>query len=242
MSASYPTSAKAFTAKNNGDSIQAAHIDDLQDEVSAIETGLLGSLAHDLKFTDATYDIGKSGATRPRDLFLSRNLTVGTSATIQALTVNGAFTVADLSVTAPPPSARVTATTSQNINTGVGSAVTFDSDVWATTTGLHSTSANPTRLLMTSSGIWSFFGNVSWQGGSTGAGVCSIGIRIDGSSVVAQTQDKDPSGLIQTVAVDYYARSTAQYAELIATQNSGSTKSIAVSSDFSPVFSATKRR
>lgn len=31
----------------------------------------------DLKFTDATYDIGKSGATRPRDLFLSRNLAVG---------------------------------------------------------------------------------------------------------------------------------------------------------------------
>lgn len=31
----------------------------------------------DLKFTDATYDIGKSGATRPRDLFLSRNVTAG---------------------------------------------------------------------------------------------------------------------------------------------------------------------
>ncbi len=31
----------------------------------------------DLKFTDNLYDIGKSGATRPRDLFLSRNLVVG---------------------------------------------------------------------------------------------------------------------------------------------------------------------
>lgn len=31
----------------------------------------------DLLFTDATYDIGKSGATRPRDGFFSRNLTVG---------------------------------------------------------------------------------------------------------------------------------------------------------------------
>lgn len=38
-----------------------------------------GTLVGDLKFTDATYDIGKSGATRPRDGFFSRNLTVGTS-------------------------------------------------------------------------------------------------------------------------------------------------------------------
>jgi len=35
------------------------------------------TFAGDLLFTDATYDIGKSGATRPRDGFFSRNLTVG---------------------------------------------------------------------------------------------------------------------------------------------------------------------
>lgn len=35
------------------------------------------TMTGDLKFTDATYDIGKSAATRPRDLFLSRNATVG---------------------------------------------------------------------------------------------------------------------------------------------------------------------
>lgn len=33
-----------------------------------------------LIFTDATYDIGASGATRPRDLFLSRDITVGRNA------------------------------------------------------------------------------------------------------------------------------------------------------------------
>jgi hypothetical protein len=35
------------------------------------------TLAQNLLFTDATYDIGASGATRPRDLFLSRNAGVG---------------------------------------------------------------------------------------------------------------------------------------------------------------------
>ncbi len=37
--------------------------------------------AADILFADALYDIGKSGATRPRDLFLARNLVVGGTAT-----------------------------------------------------------------------------------------------------------------------------------------------------------------
>ena len=57
-----------------------------------------GTLTGDLKFTDATYDIGKTGATRPRDLFLSRNAVVtGTldvtgTTTLAALTFTGALT------------------------------------------------------------------------------------------------------------------------------------------------------
>lgn len=39
------------------------------------------TMQSDLTFTDATYDIGKTGATRPRDLFLSRNLVVGGTTT-----------------------------------------------------------------------------------------------------------------------------------------------------------------
>jgi len=35
------------------------------------------TVTSDLLFTDATYDIGKSGATRPRDGFFSRNMAVG---------------------------------------------------------------------------------------------------------------------------------------------------------------------
>lgn len=37
---------------------------------------IIGSVNNNLLFTDATYDIGALGATRPRDLFLSRNLNV----------------------------------------------------------------------------------------------------------------------------------------------------------------------
>jgi hypothetical protein len=41
MAASYPTSAKSFSTRNTGDTIQAAHVNELQDEVAAIETQLL---------------------------------------------------------------------------------------------------------------------------------------------------------------------------------------------------------
>lgn len=51
---------------------------------------LIGSAnSGNLLFTDATYDIGQSGATRPRDLFLSRNAVIGGT-----LAVTGAGTFA----------------------------------------------------------------------------------------------------------------------------------------------------
>jgi hypothetical protein len=45
---------------------------------------LTGTVTSNVLFTDNTYDIGASGATRPRDLFLSRNATVGGSLTVSA--------------------------------------------------------------------------------------------------------------------------------------------------------------
>jgi hypothetical protein len=49
-----------------------------------------GTLTGNLLFTDASYDIGATGATRPRDLFLSRNASiVGTTALGTASTATG---------------------------------------------------------------------------------------------------------------------------------------------------------
>jgi hypothetical protein len=45
MAASYPTAVKSFTTKSAGDTIQGSHINDVQDEVAAIEGGLLNGTA-----------------------------------------------------------------------------------------------------------------------------------------------------------------------------------------------------
>ena len=48
-----------------------------------------GTLVGDLKFTDATCDIGKSGATRPRDGWFSRKLNVGSGVSLVDNTASG---------------------------------------------------------------------------------------------------------------------------------------------------------
>lgn len=84
--------------------------------VTASSLTSFGTLAADLLFTDATYDIGKTGATRPRDGFFSRNVTIGgtlhaVGATTLDSTVSftgGTFTTSVASITAlATPSAYV---------------------------------------------------------------------------------------------------------------------------------------
>ena len=50
MAASYPTSVKTFSAKNTGDVIEDTHVEDLQDEVNAIEDQLLNGVDHAVTF------------------------------------------------------------------------------------------------------------------------------------------------------------------------------------------------
>jgi hypothetical protein len=47
-SASYPGAVKAFSTKSAGDTIQPAHINDIQDEITAIENALLNGITHSL--------------------------------------------------------------------------------------------------------------------------------------------------------------------------------------------------
>ena len=76
MPASYPSSVKSFTAKADSvDIVQAAHINDIQDEVTAIEQGLVNGFQHIVKpLTNDTTDLGTT-TLRWRNLWLSGELT-----------------------------------------------------------------------------------------------------------------------------------------------------------------------
>src|SRR5690349_2185942 len=45
MAASYPGSVKVFQTRSNGQTVDASHVNDLQDEVNAIESGILNGTA-----------------------------------------------------------------------------------------------------------------------------------------------------------------------------------------------------
>jgi hypothetical protein len=81
-------------------------------------------ITQDLLFTDATYDIGKSGASRPRDLFQSRNATIGGT-----LGVTGATT---LSSTVATGALTVTGAATVSTTLGVTGATTLSSTLAVT--------------------------------------------------------------------------------------------------------------
>jgi len=80
------TSGSAVVPNLDADKVDGVHVSGL----AQLGTANAGNLI----FTDATYDIGASGATRPRDLFLSRNATIGGT-----ITPTGGFVLATSSYT-----------------------------------------------------------------------------------------------------------------------------------------------
>ncbi len=99
MPAWYPGNVKLFTTKQDGvDFPQASHINDLQDEVTAIERGLLEGLEHDLfPKTASTKDLGVLGRE-----WRALNLHLGelTLSDRQAISVRGVWNNADITFTA----------------------------------------------------------------------------------------------------------------------------------------------
>jgi len=251
--ASYPSAVKTFTAKNAGDTIQPSHIGDLQDEVTAIEDGLLNGTAPinssritapSAQITNATISsLTVTSFGFPTNSTLT-NVNVTGGSTLASLSVTGMSSLADAQIAAAPPAVRVFNNANLNTNNGSTTRLTFNTQVFTSTSGMHSTTTNPGRLIAVSSGVYVISGCVNWSGGSTG-GFREARILINGSSVIASDIRDAASGGNQTrqvVTAIYRFASSGSYAELEVSQNSGSTLSVITSADYSPTFSMVKMR
>lgn len=110
MAASYPTAVKSFTTKNAGDTIQPAHINDLQDEVVALESGLING--------DAPLQSSNSTLAA---------LTVTGGSTLASLQVDGDSTIAGTLTVATIISTSITARTLDSfVRAQISTAVQFD--------------------------------------------------------------------------------------------------------------------
>lgn len=145
MAASYPGSVKVFSARSNGQTIDAAHVNDLQDEVSAIESGLLNGTApmtssnatvNNLQVNANSTIVGSlsvgvnvniQGASSCANLNVTGNSTVvGSLAVGVNLNVAGASSVANLNVTG---NSTVVGSQQIGVNLTVGGASTFTGPV-----------------------------------------------------------------------------------------------------------------
>ena len=224
--ATYPTAVKTFTTKNDGagNIIQASHINDLQDEITAIEDGLL----------NGTAPVNSSRITASASQI--------TNSTVTNLSVTTASTIAELFVTKAPPSARVFSTVSQALQSGSLVELTFESQQFVSTSAMHSTGTNPARLIPPSSGVYLVTGHAAFNDNSSGYRLLELCLNstttIARHTVGAGAQMTDPVISLATM----YKLETTDYVVLRAFQNSGSTGSIKAGATTPTAFTLTKIR
>jgi len=149
MAASYPTAVKSFTSKSAGDTIQPAHINDLQDEVAAIEGGLLSGTA----------PLNSSRSTLA-------SLSVTGNSTLAALTA-GASTLASLSVTGACTLASAQIAKSTVADLVVSGGLTVGASTFTSLQAGNSTVTNLTAANVAVSSNCTVTGGLTVAGGST---------------------------------------------------------------------------
>ena len=176
--ASYPTSVKSFTTKLDGpgNPINAAHVNDLQDEVNAIEAGLLNGTAR----------LNAAGSTLA-SLSVTGNSTVvalqAGNCTVTNLQITGASSFATRPVFVPPDAARVFLESSGAIASSAASTLAFTAQDVLTNSTIHSTSANPERLTPQSTGLYLFLAQLG-HSAPTGASIVTFSIRDSSVAII----------------------------------------------------------
>ena len=93
MGASYPTTVKTFTTRSAGQTIQPSHINDLQDEITAIEAGLVSGAAPLNSSNSTLATLSVIGGSTLATLQVSGNSTIAGTLTVTTIISTSLTTV-----------------------------------------------------------------------------------------------------------------------------------------------------
>lgn len=222
--ASYPNAVVSFTTKNNGDTIQASHINDLQSEVAAIEDGILNGSAPLHSSNAQVNNLNVAGNST-----VAGNLTVSGSFSVASLSLTGtlqssnstmnALVVSSLLTVNAQPQARVFHGSTQTITNNADVALTFNSED-LNIGSVHSTASNPTRLTVGSTGLWLFGATVVSRAIPVG-NVLYLRFRKNGATAIGSYAGAKQEGINAYVTNSVIERMTAttDYMEAMAFQD-----------------------
>jgi hypothetical protein len=168
-----------------------------------------------LFFTDNTYDIGASSATRPRDVYLAGSVKQSTALSARA------YNSANIS-----------------INSATLTKLTFDSERWDNDT-IHSTSSNTGRLTATTAGIYMISAGVQWASNSTGNRELLIKLNDTTYILDKNCTAVTGAGTLMNVTTQYNL-AAGDYVELVVYQDSGGALNIVTAGNYSPEFMMTR--
>jgi hypothetical protein len=178
MSASYPGAVKTFASRAAGQTIDASHVNDLQDEVNAIESGILNGTA--------PLSVSNASAT---------TLSVSGGSTVNALTVNGVLTLAARPVTPPPEMAFVYRASTFAFGSSLAVGLFWDGEEYVSNSSMHSTSANADRLIPQSTGMYCITAQVTYSNPSTTIGTVDLSVVDSSGAQIGSNRNTQSSNL-----------------------------------------------
>ena len=245
--ASFPGAVKSFASRSNGQSIDASHVNDLQDEITALEDGYLNGTARLNSSNSTVTNLSVSGGstlaavsvTSPT-VVISTQTYVFPSSRAEAgdvLTVaSTSGSTATLQWRAPTltasPRVRLTHDANQNVANGTVTGLNWNTELYDSHE-MHSTASNSSRITFAdSTGVYHLGASVYFNANATGSRQAALVLN-DASTgaIVGQLIGGLPGGVRIPLAVsaDVHVTSTSDYVTVVVYQDSGSTTSVGAS-------------
>lgn len=117
---------------------------------------------------------------------------------------------AALDYLANPPACRATRTTNQTIPTSVDTKIVFNATDSYDTLSMHSTSVNPSRIVVPDAGLYAITGLAKW---TTGGPATITAVYANGAELFAMRHDEAATTFHQTVS-DIVKLAAGTYVEL----------------------------